>query len=100
MDLRQQIIFGILICAHLFFPYMAPETGLSNEEKGKAVLRLTFVVAGIEVAAAVILIAIPMVVMGVDGYANGIPLTVLPFVAVGAINFAYFHVSLKKINES
>ena len=79
---------------------MDEKPALTNEEKGKAVIRLTVTTFGIEGAAAVILVVVPLFVMGMDNYANGMPRTVLPFVGVGAINFAYFHFKLKKINES
>ena len=73
---------------------------LTNEEKGKAIVKMIFILFGLDGAAAVILVIIPMFFMGIDNFADGMPLTVLPFVAVGTITFAYFQLKMKKINES
>ena len=72
----------------------------TNEEKGKAIVKMIFILFGLDGAAAVILVVIPMFVMGIDNFADGMPLTILPFVAVGTITFAYFQLKMKKINES
>jgi len=72
----------------------------TNEEKGKAIVKMIFILFGLDGAAAVILVIIPMFFMGIDNFADGMPLTVLPFVAVGTITFAYFQLKMKKINES
>jgi hypothetical protein len=73
---------------------------ITNEEKGKAVLKLLstlFVLEGISVA---IFLILPIFIMGMDNFANGMPLTVLPFMIVSSVSFAYYFIHLKKINES
>jgi putative flippase GtrA len=79
---------------------MVETPGISNEEKAAAVMRLLCIFIGVDVAAMILLVGVPILVMGPDKIIAGLPLTALPIIVVLVINFVYYHLNLKKIKAA
>ena len=80
---------------------MDQKPSLTNEEKGKAVSKLTFTMIGVEAAAILLCLAIPALAMGLDNFMEGsLLLPVLVFGVVSTVNSGYFYLTLKKIAAS
>jgi hypothetical protein len=78
---------------------MADDADIPHEKKAAAILKLLSTTMGLDGAAIVILLIIPILVMGVDDFTANLPLTILPIIIAIMVTSGYFVLSLNKINE-